>query len=216
MDANFSPDTFYHVYNHAIGNENLFRKQDNYLYFLKKYAQYIEPVCGMYAYCLLPNHFHLLLKVRNEAELLDFYLRKHSLELNPAKLEQLEHAPQTIDLHKLVMQEFQNWLDGYTKAFNKMFKRKGGLFLHFLKRKEITSSAYLQKVAHYIHYNPVHHGFCQEVLDWEFSSIHAFLAEKKSNVEREGVLQWFNNEQSFWAFHQLMPEETMIGEMEFF
>ncbi len=216
MDTNFLPNTFYHVYNHAIGNENLFRKQDNYFYFLKKYVQYIEPVCGMYAYCLLPNHFHLLLKVRSEAELLDFYLRKHSLELNQAKLDQLEKAPQTIDLHKLVMQEFQNWLDGYTKAFNKMFERKGGLFLHFLKRKEVSSWVYLQKVVHYIHYNPVHHGFCQAVLDWEFSSIHAFLAEKKSAVQREEVLKWFNNEQSFWAFHQLKPEEAMIGEMELF
>ncbi len=31
-------------------------------YFLNQWAKYIEPVAGTYAYCLLPNHFHFLIK----------------------------------------------------------------------------------------------------------------------------------------------------------
>jgi putative transposase len=49
------PAKFYHLYNHANGNENLFRKDENYLFFLKKFAFYINPVADTYAYCLLLN-----------------------------------------------------------------------------------------------------------------------------------------------------------------
>jgi len=49
----------YHIYNHAVGNENLFRCDENYRYFLKKYAEHISPIADTFAYCLMPNHFHL-------------------------------------------------------------------------------------------------------------------------------------------------------------
>lgn len=39
----FEPDSYYHIVNHAVGSENLFRTDDNYRYFLKKYAQYSLP-----------------------------------------------------------------------------------------------------------------------------------------------------------------------------
>ncbi|WP_262708154.1 hypothetical protein [Botryobacter ruber] len=37
----FEPDKLYHVYNHGNGSECLFRSDENYYYFLKKYAQYL-------------------------------------------------------------------------------------------------------------------------------------------------------------------------------
>jgi len=33
----FEENTFYHVYNHANGIENIFKEQKNYYYFLLKY-----------------------------------------------------------------------------------------------------------------------------------------------------------------------------------
>lgn len=60
------PETVYHNYNHANGSEDLFRKDENYRYFLQKYSEYIYPIAETYAYCLMPNHFHLMVKVRSE------------------------------------------------------------------------------------------------------------------------------------------------------
>ena len=71
---NFQPNTYHHVYNHAIGHENLFRNEGNYEYFLNKYAEYLFPVCQTYAYCLMANHFHLLIKIRSEEELVAFHI----------------------------------------------------------------------------------------------------------------------------------------------
>ena len=60
--------TFYHIYNHENGNENLFREEDNYQFFLKKWAAYISVIADTYAYCLMPNHFHFLLRIKEEKE----------------------------------------------------------------------------------------------------------------------------------------------------
>ena len=60
------PSTFYHLYNHANGSENLFRNDENYRFFLQKYAKYISTVADTYAYCLMPNHLHFLIKIKSE------------------------------------------------------------------------------------------------------------------------------------------------------
>jgi putative transposase len=70
------PYTVYHIYNHANGSENLFRCDENYHYFLRKYGEYMYPVVDTYAYCLMPNHFHLMVRVRSEAEVLAFLQKK--------------------------------------------------------------------------------------------------------------------------------------------
>ena len=61
------PDTSYHIFNHANGFENVFREPENYPFFLEKYRKYISPVAETYAYCLMPNHFHLVVRIRKQA-----------------------------------------------------------------------------------------------------------------------------------------------------
>jgi REP element-mobilizing transposase RayT len=58
-----SVDTFFHVYNRGVNKSKIFFSEENYLYFLKKLKKYQDQfqviiVC----YCLMPTHFHLLLK----------------------------------------------------------------------------------------------------------------------------------------------------------
>jgi hypothetical protein len=58
------PDSSYHIFNHANGFENLFRCEGNYWYLLLKYQLYIEPIAETYAYCLMTNYFHLVIRIR--------------------------------------------------------------------------------------------------------------------------------------------------------
>lgn len=61
--------TVYHVYNRGNNSEDLFKEERNYPYFLDKYFQYISLVADTYAYCLKKNHFHILLRIKNEDEI---------------------------------------------------------------------------------------------------------------------------------------------------
>ncbi|GHE54583.1 hypothetical protein [Roseivirga thermotolerans] len=62
------PEKLYHIYNHANGNENLFKETENYNYFLGQWSKYIEPIANTLAYCLMPNHFHALVLMKRQEE----------------------------------------------------------------------------------------------------------------------------------------------------
>ena len=54
----------YHIYNRGNNSENIFKEKRNYYYFLQKYQQYCSPIFETYAYALLRNHFHLMVRVK--------------------------------------------------------------------------------------------------------------------------------------------------------
>jgi hypothetical protein len=51
------PGHYYHIYNRGNNGENLFVEDENYRFFLDKYAKYCYPVFDTFSYCLLKNHF---------------------------------------------------------------------------------------------------------------------------------------------------------------
>ena len=59
---------YYHIYNRGNNGENIFCKHENYLYFLKQYNHYLGDYLDTFAYCLLPNHFHLLVRVKEKEQ----------------------------------------------------------------------------------------------------------------------------------------------------
>ena len=61
---------FYHIYNHGVGERNLFRDANNYEYFLELYDKYVTPVAETYAWVLMKNHFHLLVRIKDVEECL--------------------------------------------------------------------------------------------------------------------------------------------------
>lgn len=188
----FEPGGYYHVYSHANGIENLFRGTDNYRYFLLKYRQHIHAVAETIAYCLMPNHFHLLVKIRPEDKLQARFAKKY-----PNKV-----LPPNPDWAAFTMQHFKNWLNAYTKAYNKYYGRKGALFLKFTRRKQVADDGYFTRLIVYIHRNPIHHGFVRGLTDWRYTSYSAMLSEEPTNVSRQEVLDWFGGKEGFVRRHQ--------------
>jgi REP element-mobilizing transposase RayT len=56
----------YHFYNRGNGKESIFFKEENYSYFLRQYDKYLSDCIDTFAYCLLPNHFHILGSVKTD------------------------------------------------------------------------------------------------------------------------------------------------------
>ena len=59
------PGYYYHIYNRAVDRSVLFRDKNNYTFFTSKIKKYLIPVSDVLAYCLMPNHFHLLVRIRD-------------------------------------------------------------------------------------------------------------------------------------------------------
>jgi len=76
-----TPSKYYHIYNHANGFENIFNKERNDRFFLEKYQFYISPIADTLAYCLMPNHFHLVIRIRKR-EVIEKQIQNKSTKFN--------------------------------------------------------------------------------------------------------------------------------------
>ncbi len=185
------PNIHYHIYNHGNAADNLFIEEDNYFYFLKRYAEYISPIADTYAYCLMPNHFHFIIKIKD--------INKDNLTGK-------------VQIEKHIIQQFSNFFNAYTKAFNLKYKRNGRLFLQNFKRKEIDDKLYLKKAINYVHQNPLHHGFVININDWKFTSFHAINSIQNSNISKLDVIELFGGIVNFNNESILPFDNTLLLE----
>ena len=172
------PGRYYHIYNRGNNRENLFLEERNYHHFLKLYARYVAPVADTYAYCLLKNHFHALVRIKALAE-----RDQPGKALNPS-------------------QQFGNLFNAYSKAINKAYGRTGSLFEHPFERKEVISEQHLLRLITYIHRNPQKHGLIADFRAWPYSSYHALCSTQPTRLRRDAVLAWFGGPSQLVAAHR--------------
>ena len=193
------PGNFYHIFNRAIGNEKLFKEESNYIHFLKKFAAYINPIANVYSYVLIPNHFHFLVEIKEKNAI---YVRYKELEIKKENL--FFQSENDLDFDKFVMQQFSNFFNSYSKAFNKRYNRKGALFVDYMRRTLIDTEEYLKNIVLYIHQNPIHHGYCNRIEEWKYSSYNAILSNRFTFLKREEVVKWFGDVENFIFEHTIL------------
>ena len=191
MNIPLNPDSFYHLYNRANGNEQLFISDENYHYFLKRYKQLICSVADTYAYCLMPNHFHFLVKIKS---------RKTLRELSEFQNDK--------DIPQLISKRFSNLFSSYAQSYNKQQGRMGSLFMRGFKRKQVKTEAYFRKLVLYIQFNPIVHGYCSSLNEWKFCSYKAILSKQKTIIKRKETIAYFDDLENF-KFCHLNPPKKM-------
>ncbi len=162
MIPTLQPGETYHIYNRGNNKEKLFLEERNYVYFLGKYHKYIDPVAVTYAYCLMSNHFHLLVKIAENK----------SQDFDPT-------------------QHFSNLFNSYAKSINKAYRRTGALFQRPFNRIEVRDTAYCMKLVCYIHLNPEKHGFAKDARKYRYSSYSELMSSDPTSLARNEVMGWF-------------------------
>lgn len=203
--APLQPGVYYHVYNRGNNREDLFIEKRNYLYFLTLYAKHIEPIAETYAYCLLRNHFHLLVRVKTEEE-----FRQTSHHQTSQVLETCDVSSDTKKKFN-PSQGFANLFNAYAKAINKGYGRTGSLFEERFGRIPVTSASYFETLIFYIHYNPQKHGFVGDFHDWQWSSYQALVGTGNTRLKRDEVLGMFSGVKGFEEFHHGMVDEKKLA-----
>jgi len=173
---------FYHIYNRGIDGCDLFRCKSDYKRFLLLYDKYIPLIADTYAWVLMKNHFHLLVKIKEENEI--GFISSQSPSESTADLQkpllgssttkrvspQPSSGSSTVEggLKKKYhpSHQFSHLFNAYAQSLNKRNERTGSLFEHPFHRKLITDEYYLRQVILYIHHNPVHHKFCEHPCDY--------------------------------------------------
>ena len=192
---------YYHIYNRGINSCDVFNEAENFSYFLKLYDNNISCIANTFAWVLMPNHFHFLVKLKEEDEILCSGI------LSPDRVQNPIRAIGTPS------QQFSRLFNSYAQAFNKRNNRHGSLFERPFKRKMISNEIYLKQVLLYIHNNPVHHGFCEHPMDYPWSSYLSCISLKPTNLERNIVIGWFDDMGNFKETHNSKIDIIKIEEM---
>ena len=209
------PNCSYHIFNHANGFENIFTVDDNYRFYLDKYQQYILPIAETYAYCLLPNHFHLVVRIRRKEVIEEVYRNFKSTNFSKfPNLEKVEVTDNMIEYY--ISKQFANLFSCYTQSFNKVNKRRGSLFLKNFRREPIENKAYFLNAVIYTHRNPVHHAFCDRYTDWSYTSFCEIKERNSQMIEVEKLLRMFGGRDSFIDLHEQSANkfrESLIADL---
>jgi putative transposase len=177
---NFEPGYLYHIYNQGNNRREIFFSRENYLYFIRKIQTHVLPYAEVVAWCLMPNHFHLMVEVR----------RIVRQGLTPSQT-----------LTNNLNQSIGVMLRSYTRAINKQEDFTGSLFRketkaecvncphgvapNFFMNRGVTelnikspNHQYPQVCFDYIHQNPVKANLVTHSIDWEFSSAASYYSNK--------------------------------------
>jgi len=185
----FSNGQIYHVFNRGNNSQTLFFNRENYLFFLDKIRKSVLPHADILAWCLMPNHFHLMISVNHvKIEISEQVTQSHLLT-----------KPRTLNDSVSIM------LRSYTRAIQKQEHITGSLFQNRTKALCLTESQgvspayfnthfgmmgnldlpetnYLNVCFGYIHLNPVNGGLVQNPEDWEFSSYRDYFCGRKGKL----------------------------------
>jgi putative transposase len=208
---NFETGNLYHIYNQGNNRQKIFFSRDNYIFFLNKIKRHLLPHADILAWCLMPNHFHLMIYVKdviiaNEA-LPHGVTRSHPV----SRVKEIDLTPshpvsrvKEINLNNNIA----IMLRSYTRAINKQFDRSGNLFRESTKAECLTKingitpaffgshinvripeKEYPQVCFNYIHANPVEAKLCKRPEDWEFSSYRDFCGIRNGTlINRERAI----------------------------
>jgi putative transposase len=169
---------YYHIYNRGNNKEQIFRDNSDYCYFLHLLTKHIIPATQVYCYCLMNNHFHLIIKIRTD---------------------QVQKGMDGRDIN--VSQCFSNCFNAYAKSFNKKYNRTGKLFAERFKRKPVDSDAYFTELIYYIHANPQRHEIIDDFRNYPYSSYNEIVSTGPTNLSKNEILDWFGGKHFFEQYH---------------
>lgn len=146
----------FHIYNRANDRQPLFTTDRYYSYFLTKIRNNFGEVADLLGYCIMPNHFHLLLTPKGEVE--------HHLLFRDKILPRLPTRGLSTAVQRTLM--------GFTKAYNVEVGATGSRFQQRTKCKHHYRS--LHYGLRYVHYNPVEAQLVNHPSEWGYSSYNEY------------------------------------------
>lgn len=190
----FVPECYFHIYNRGNNRGAIFFEPANYIFFLKGIKQYLLPAADLIVYCLMPTHYHMLMRVKPSSE-----------PSEGSGLSDGAHSPVSVAMMRLSV--------SYTMAINKRFGRVGSLFQGAFQARAITDSQYLFQICCYIHANPVKDGLVSDPANWPYSNYLEWIGERQGTLlDRSFVETQFSEPGDYKAFvaaylrERLMPE----------
>jgi REP element-mobilizing transposase RayT len=179
-------ETAYHLCGRVAGEKDYYPFQNKsnshqFLEFLKFYSNGYE--ADLLSYCLMGNHFHIIIRMKKPRKLSDKYLMGKALEFYP-KSEYLISRWKSEDWVKFEsrlfdVSEFMRSLNrAFTVWFNKEYDCRGRFWGDRFKSTILDTPQAIQECMLYVDLNPVRAGIVDKPEDFELSSCYLRVIEK--------------------------------------
>lgn len=203
---------FYHICNMTNNRELLFRNEANKLFFLERFDYFMDYLLDVYTWCLIPNHFHFLVKMKSEED-----ATKGLVKLRDEKMTKTEEGflEGEVSFPDLALQAFTRFFQSYSTSYNRAHQRKGNLFYSSFSRVHVKDDPQFQRTTVYIHTNPVKHGIIDDFRDYEWSSWKDFVSEGRVKIKRRETYEIFGGKQAFMTAHEIR-EHFLLHEFPLF
>jgi REP element-mobilizing transposase RayT len=197
------PKSTYHIYNRTNNREDLFITEEMRFFFLQKIEFYLSDYYLVHAYCLLDNHFHLLVQTKSKIQILKNLKDKDNAVLTNLEIEFIEcdESERDIVVSKLFRTQFVRLFTSYSVTFNKVNSRTGNLFNRPYKRKIVANKIYFKKLVIYIHKNPDKHGLREKFDEYYWSSYLEYVNQEDTFISKSKTIKLFNGVSSFVNAH---------------
>ncbi len=174
------PGKVYHIYNRGNNFEKTFFIRNDYLEFLNSYKKYLGKTVDTYAFALITNHFHFLIRIKENS--------------HPG----------------IFSKQYSKWILHYSNLINYREQRSGSLFLNPFKRVEVNTEEYLKRIIFYIHFNPQKHKLTDNFKDSIFTSYQSYISDHITELKREYIFDIFGSKDEFIEYHQYFHDEIKI------
>jgi len=206
-------EKFYHIFNRTNNKEILFLNDQDRLEFLKKIRKFLSPYVDIYCYCLLGNHFHLMVRVKTLEEIVNFVSFIPQAKQSGTQIKFLETKDYLRQLNELLINQFSRFFTSYSMYFNIKHTRAGNLFHRRFKRVLVESETHFSMLIYYIHTNPRKHKVFENYKNYKWSSYQSMLSTQPTNLFRKEVLDWFGGKDEFIKFHDGYPDLNNIDDL---
>ncbi len=197
---------FYHIYNRGAGKASIFFTAHDHHLFINKYFYYLHVSSESFAWCLLKNHFHLLLRVRTiEEQIQTFNDVKSNFPENSFYGDHY-NSPKPYK----VSQQLSHLFNSYTKNINLKTNRSGTLIEGSFKRKKIMDEVHFLHIVCYIHRNPIHHRITDNYSEYPYSSYQHILSNNHPFTETGELLNRFGGVKNYIEAHHEF--KLMLGD----
>jgi putative transposase len=208
----FVKDEYYHIYNRGVDKRKVFMDEGDFKRFVRSIKEFnsLEPIGSIYlnslgknkpkhqlrrptsqlieivAYCLIPNHYHFILKENGEGGVSEFMKRLGG---------------------------------GYTKYFNKKYKRSGALFQGRFKSTHIKTDSKLAEYSAYVNLNHKVHAHKYPLRRWtsQWSSWREYVgkvSKKNSICEKGMILSHFRSRVDYKKFAESTVRDIVEQRIE--
>ncbi len=185
---------YYHIFSQSVGGgEN--GSEIKHSVFLHCFDQQLSSYFNLYAYCILPDHFHFLVKVKGDAQ------------TSLASLQNLDEVRKLKNskINKIINQELSKLCYFLDQSISNNPANKNQ-FRYKIQNELVDKDYNFADSIFHIHYNPAYHNVDQSYQTYPWSSYQYFLNGSNIPIQRNEVLQYFSGKQYFIKFHEEMEQ----------